>query len=573
MNILKGIAAQGGIAKGVICLYSDDIHDTIPHYAVAKQQTEHEIKRLENAFELAKNEMGRMISVAEKNGDRKAVDIFNTHLMMINDHSLYDKISALVRTRLVNAEHAVSDIFEEYIKKYEAQEGHFKELTHDFVDTRNRLLSGFKAETGKFKCEIGEKTPVIVATKRLTPSMVLNADKHNVLAFVAEEGGFTSHATIIARSFGVPIVFGIDVDKELDCGMQAVVDGSGGKLIVSPDAETARYYEKKIEKIQLKKGACSIKKDMFASTRSGERISLKLNITTPEELELAAGMPHDGVGLLRTEFLFLERGTPPTEDEQFRMYSRIFKSAGGKDVTVRLLDISADKLPMYLEVPAGVNADMELRGAMAVETFQELYITQVKALLRADTQGNMKLLFPMVSDLADLKTFKDIVKESRARLVKENAVFNRGRVPEGIMIETPAAVMMAAELAKKTDFINIGSNDLLSYTLAALRGSMLSEKRYHILHPALVKMLEKIARAGKAAKKEVCLCGEVASFEEYYPVLLETGLGAFSVSVAKFPDIKCQLHHLKKPAGKKAITGFYKTESKADADRYLSKYI
>jgi phosphotransferase system enzyme I (PtsI) len=242
-------------------------------------------------------------------------------------------------------------------------------------------------------------------------------------------------------------------------------------------------------------------------------------------------------------------------------------------VTVRLLDISSDKLPLFLKIPENINTDMELRGAMAVETFSELYITQVKALLRANTLGNMKLLFPMVSDHSDLKTFRDSVLEAKERLKKEKVKLVHDNVKEGIMIETPAAVMLADELASKVDFINIGSNDLLSYTLAAQRGSMLAEKRYHILHPALVKMLEEISRAGKAAAKEVCLCGEVATFEEYYPVLLETGLDSFSVSVAKFPDIKCQLHHIKKTTGKAAINGFYKTESKEDADRYFAKYL
>ena len=403
--------------------------------------------------------------------------------------------------------------------------------------------------------------------------MVLSIEKGNALAFVTEEGGFTSHATIIARSYGVPIVFGVKVEDELECGLQAVVDGSGGKIIIAPDEETTKYYDLKMEKIKQKQLSCSIKKHSAAETKSGQRISLKLNITTPDELALASGMPHDGVGLLRTEFLFMGRDQAPTEDEQYDMYSKVFAEIKDKDITVRLLDISTDKVPPFLKLPEGMNADMELRGAMAVDTYPELYITQVKALLRANVWENMRLLFPMVSDRSDLSTFRDIVQEARTRLKKEKVNIYQGAIKEGIMIETPAAVMMAEDLSNNVDFINIGSNDLLAYTLAASRGSMVSEKRYHILHPALVKMLERIARAGKAANKEVCLCGEIASFEEYYPVLLEAGLESFSVSVSKFPDIKCQLMHVKKTSSKRAITGLYGTHSKQEADRYLSKYV
>jgi len=513
MKTVKGVSVHSGIAKGIVCLYSGELEDRIPHYSLVQEQVGAELEKLKNAFDTSKSEMRNMIDVAAKNGDRDAVDIFNTHLLMLGDEALYSKIASLIESRLINAEHAVNDVFESYIKKYEAEEGHFKELTHDFIDMRNRVLAEFKLETGKFQCEIGESQPVIVAAKRLTPSMVLGLEKKNTLAFVTQEGGYTSHATIIARSFGVPILFGIDVENELECGLQAVVDASSGKVITDPDAETLKYYELKIEKIMQKQLACSLKKDVSAETKSGQRISLKLNITTPAELILAKDMPHDGIGLLRTEFLFMERDTPPTEEEQVRLYSSVFKDVKDKDITVRLLDLGSDKIPPFLKLPQGTNADMELRGAMAVETFPELYVTQVKALLRANTEGNMKLLFPMVSDVSDLETFRGIIEQAKNTLKKEKVEFAQGKIKEGIMIETPAAVMMADELADKVDFINIGSNDLLAYTLAAARGNMLAEARYHILHPALVKMLEKIARAGKAAKKEVCLCGEIASFE------------------------------------------------------------
>jgi Phosphoenolpyruvate-protein kinase (PTS system EI component in bacteria) len=362
------------------------------------------------------------------------------------------------------------------------------------------------------------------------------------------------------------------VEKELDCGMEAVVDGSAGKVIVSPDGEMRAYYGKKIENIRKKKAVCEVGRELPPRTKGGQRITLKLNISTPGELSAVTDLPHDGIGLLRTEFLFMQRQRPPTEDEQFQVYRDILCRDGARPVTVRLLDIGGDKLPPYLKLPEGVNTDLELRGAMAVDTFPELYETQLRALLRANP-GNLKLLYPMVSDLSDLATFRQAVAQARKNLKEERVEFREGKIPEGIMIETPAAVMLARELLSEVDFINIGTNDLLQYTLAASRGSALGEKRYHILHPALLKLIEIAAREAKKAKKEVCLCGEIGSFEEFYPVLLETGLSSFSVAASKFTDIKCELMHLRRRRGSALREKLYKTKTKEEADVYFREFV
>ncbi len=283
-------------------------------------------------------------------------------------------------------------------------------------------------------------------------------------------------------------------------------------------------------------------------------------------------MPHDGIGLLRTEFLF-SKDHPPSEDEEYEMYSRILNEAPDRSITVRLLDIAGDKLPPFLKVPEGVNPDLELRGAIAAEVFSDLYITQIKALLRANSRGNLKLLYPMVSDLSDLKTFNDLVSKAKSELRLEKAGFNDIKISQGIMAETPSSVMLIRELLKEVDFINIGSNDLLQYTLAAARGNMLAEKRYHILHPSVLKFIEIAAREGKRAKKEVCLCGEIAAFEEFYPLLLGAGLTNFSVSASKFEDIKCELVHLARSKDKNLVKKFYETRSKDEADEFFSKFL
>lgn len=573
MKILKGTTVASGIVRGTVCLYSSENDNTIAHYEVAEADRGREVARLDAALERSREEMRRMVAVAETQFDKKAAEIFTAHLMILSDDGLRQKIVDLVTGRGINAEHAVSDVFEGYIKRYMAAEGHFQELTHDFVDTRDRVIAAFTGQAGGFKCDVGETKPVVVAATRLTPSMVLSIPKEHVLAFVANEGGYTSHATILARSFGVPVMFGIDVDHELDCGMDVVVDGLSGKVIVAPDNEKAAYYDKRMRALAERRGVCAGAHHLAAQTRAGQRIALKVNISTPTEIALLDGLPYDGIGLLRTEFLFMQRDRGPSENEQVKLYQSILAAAAPLPVTVRLLDIGSDKLPAFLKLPPMANADMELRGALAVETFPDLYLTQVKALLRANTSGNLRLLYPMASDHSDLATFRSILQQARQELKKTKTPFNDTGLKEGVMIETPGAVMMADELLAEVDFANIGSNDLLQYTLAAARGNPLAEKRYHILHPALVKLLAFAAAAGKRAGKEVCLCGEIASFEEYYRVLLQTGLEHFSVAVSRFSDVKCRLMHLHAAKGSRLLKEFYHTRSKDEADRYLAQFV
>ncbi|MEI8217647.1 MAG: phosphoenolpyruvate--protein phosphotransferase [Elusimicrobiota bacterium] len=572
MKILKGIAIASGIARGEVCCYLTPSEETLPHYAVSPGDMPREIERFRAAVLSAQQEMRQMIRVIEASQDAKAADIFNAHLLILSDEQLSRAVISLIEKRGVNAEHAVNDAFEEHIRRYDALEGHFRELTHDFVDTRDRILQAFGREAGHFKCDISAGSAIIVAAKRLTPSMVLTIPRGRVLAFVTEEGGITSHATILARAYNVPMVFGIAVSAEMDCGMPVVVDGSRGTVVVAPDKKMTQYYDKKIAAAVRKKSVCMLSGKAEATTRNGKRITLKINMSTPDDLTLAHDLPHDGIGLLRTEFLFMDKTREPNEDEQVRTYRSILNACSAKPVTVRLLDISSDKLPPFLQLPARVNADMELRGAMAVEVFQELFIVQVKALLQANTHGNLRLLYPMVSDIGDLKTFRTIVHQARAILTREKKPFNAD-FTEGIMVETPAAALMADQLLEEVDFINIGSNDLLQYTLAASRGSAVAEARYHILHPAVLKLISMAAAAGRRAGKEVCICGEVASFEEFYPILLDIGLSSFSVTPAKFGDIKCDLMHQDIAAGKKLLTDYSAAKTKHDADAFFAKYL
>jgi phosphotransferase system enzyme I (PtsI) len=386
------------------------------------------------------------------------------------------------------------------------------------------------------------------------------------------EGGYTSHAAILARSLDIPVIFGIDVKKELSYGVHAIIDGMTGKVIVSPDEATQKYYDRKVRQYRLRKQYCEVRSHLKSKTKSNVRIILKVNISNPGEMDLLEGFNHDGIGLLRTEFLFLNREDAPSEEEQYKMYKNILQKAESKPVIARLLDIGSDKLPRFINLPEQTNPDLEIRGARAVEYYYDIYFTQAKALLRAAKHSEMKILYPMVSDMSDLSTFKTLISDAKKKLKNESQQFCMS-VKEGIMIETPAAALLADQLLCKVDFANIGSNDLLQYTLAASRGNPIAEEKYHILHPAMVKLMQITIRAGKKFNKEICLCGEVASFEEYYPLFLKLGLRCFSVAAMKFPAIKCDLMHMAIGSSSSFIRKVYSAPSKKSLDKLLKNHL
>lgn len=568
MKILKGITASAGLARGAACLYPDKAEDDISHYIIGKEKVESEILRLKEARNNTIDVMKHIIHSSKGLYDKSASEIFDAHLAILKDPVLYNRMAHLIKSRLINAEHAANDVFEEYIKAYKRNKLHFRELSHDIIDVRNRFLSSFSGISAGFECAECQRRPVVIVSERLLPSMILSISKQNVLAFVTKEGGYTTHATILARSYGVPIVFGIEVGKNINCGDRLIVDGSNARIYIRPDKETDKRYLSKIKEIEQKKTICAIRKEEPPQTNRGVRIKLKVNISVLGEMELLNGCNYDGIGLLRTEFLFPNKEYPPSEEEQLNMYRYIFKKAQGREVVIRLLDIGRDKIPNYIHLPAQENPDLGIRGARALDFSYDIYLTQAKAILRASLYGDLKILYPMVSDVNDINSFKNLLSRAKSILKREGKRF-KGDLKQGIMIETPSAAIMSRSLLKYVDFANIGSNDLLQYTLAASRGNTFSEKRYHILHPSLTRLIEMIIEAGKYNRKELCLCGEIASFEGFYPLFISLGLRSFSVSPAKLADIKCELLH-QSSYDKSLLRKFYQTETKEDIDRLFS---
>jgi phosphotransferase system enzyme I (PtsI) len=569
MKILKGISANTGLAKGIANVYTEEAEENIPHYMIEKEKIESEITRLKEAYGKTKEAIEQMLKASEEMFGKTGEEIFDAHSTILEDEALFEEIITLIKKRLINAEHAVNDVFDAYQEKFKQKDFHFSEITHDIVDVRNRILSSFDGLPGRFVCPINERQPIIVVSKRLSPSMVLNISQNEVLAFVTEEGGLTSHATILAQNYGVPMVFGIETVGNIGCGDKVIVDASLGKVIVKPDNKTERYYNKKIEEMAKLKEYCIDKEGSPAQTSKGVRLTLKANISLQAEVKMLEGLNYDGVGLLRSEFLFVNRDKPPSEEDWFKVYKNVAETTDKRSVNIRLLDIGGDKMPAYLHIPPGEYIDLGIRGARAIDVFYDMYLSQTRAILRASVYGDVRLLYPMISDVSDLESFRELRKKAESVLQKEGKKFRKD-VKEGIMIETPAAAIMAGTLIKHVDFANIGSNDLLQYTLALSRANQIIEKRYHILHPSLVRLMEIIVKETAKYKKEICLCGEIASFEEFYPLFLSIGINSFSVEASKLSDIKCNLLHVA-PPDKSLVNKFYKNLKKEEIEVFFKR--
>lgn len=569
MKELKGISANSGLAKGFANVYSEKAEENIPHYMIEEDNTEKEIKRLKEAYGKTKEAIEQMLKASEELFGKTGQEIFAAHETILKDEALFEEIVSIIKKRLINAEHAVNDVFESYQEKFKQKDLHFEEMTHDIADIKNHLLSSFKGVSGQFECPEEKRQPVIVVSKRLTPSMVLNIAENDVLAFVTEEGGITSHATILAQNYGVPIIFGVDAMENIECGDKVIVDASMGKVFVCPDIKTEKYYDEKIKKAEKRKQICVVQEEAPTQTKKGVRLTLKANISLQAEIKLLEGLHYDGVGLLRSEFMFSNRNEAPSEEEWFRVYKNIAGAAKGKNVDIRLLDITGDKMPAYLQLPLGENDDLGIRGARAINVFYDMYLNQTKAILRASVYGGLRLLYPMISDISDVESFREVVDKAKSLLDEEGKKYNKN-IEEGIMIETPAAAVTAGALLKYVDFANIGSNDLLEYTLAASRNSQIIEKRYHILHPSVVRLMEIAVEETRKNNKEICLCGEIASFEEFYPVFLSIGIRSFSVEASKLSDIKCNLLHLERP-DKSYLDKFYRNLKKDDIEKFFRK--
>lgn len=525
MITLEGKSVFGGVAIGKIQFYKRN-EITIKRTRV--EDVEAEVERFRNAkaktLELLK---GLYEKALEDVGEANAM-IFEAHQLMLEDPDYVESIENIIRTQDVNAEYAIGATADNFAAIFEAMDDAYMQgRAADVRDVSERLL---QALSSKNETVMVMDEPVIIAADDLVPSETVQLDKEKVLSFVTMYGSANSHTAILARTMNIPAVIGLgEALKEEYDGKVAIVDGVDGKVYIDPDEETMASMQKKQKKDQEQKELLNQLKGKENVTKSGQKVNVYANIGNLADVGAVLKNDAGGIGLFRSEFLYLESDTYPTEEQQFAVYKKVAETMAGKKVIIRTLDIGADKQVDYFKLDKEDNPALGYRAIRICLTRTEIFKTQLRALYRASAYGQISIMFPMIISVAEVKKIKEIVEEVKAELRTEGAAF-REDVELGIMIETPAAVMVSRELAKEVDFFSVGTNDLTQYTLAIDRQNQKLEDFYDSHHPAVLAMIRMAAESAHAEGKWIGICGELGADVTLTETFLKMGIDELSVA-------------------------------------------
>jgi len=528
--ILYGIAAAPGISIAKAHLYSKQKEDVSSQTV---DDVEEAIANLDVALEQSKKELRKIFSIAvDKIGEKRAA-IFDAQIMILDDPILISNIKDRIRREKKVPEFIVDSEISKYTQLMnQADEAYMKERSHDIEDIKNRIIRNLKKK--KWKSRIA--TDVIVVTTNLSPSDTVLFTRMNVKGYVTDFGGLTSHAAILARSLNIPAVLGLhDATNKIQENDELIIDGYKGLVIVNPDEETLNEYKTKIEKLQSYDEELYKLKDLPAKTTDGKTIKLFANLDLMEELEFITHNCARGIGLVRTEQLFNHLESFPDEEEQYITYKDLADRIYPEIVTIRAFDIGGDKvLPVDLHEP---NPFLGWRGIRLLLDNPELFKTQIRAVLRASAHKNIYFMIPMVTAIEEVRETKILIEQCKKELKAEKKQFDK-HLPVGLMIEVPSAAAMAKDFAEESDFLSIGTNDLIQYTLAVDRGNEIVSKLYQEFHPSIVRFIHHVAKEGKKVGKPVSLCGEMAADPFAAPLLVGLGLESLSISPSIIPQIK-----------------------------------
>ena len=525
MITLEGTSVFGGVAIGKIQFYKRN-EITIKRTRV--EDVEAEVERFQNAkaktLELLK---GLYEKALEDVGEANAM-IFEAHQLMLEDPDYVESIENIIRTQDVNAEYAIGATADNFAAIFEAMDDAYMQgRAADVRDVSERLLQALSSQN---ETVMVMDEPVIIAADDLVPSETVQLDKEKVLSFVTMYGSANSHTAILARTMNIPAVIGLgEALKEEYDGKVAIVDGVDGKVYIDPDEETMASMQKKQKKDQEQKELLNQLKGKENVTKSGQKVNVYANIGNLADVGAVLKNDAGGIGLFRSEFLYLESDTYPTEEQQFAVYKKVAETMAGKKVIIRTLDIGADKQVDYFKLDKEDNPALGYRAIRICLTRPEIFKTQLRALYRASAYGQISIMFPMIISVAEVKKIKEIVEEVKAELRTEGAAF-REDVELGIMIETPAAVMVSRELAKEVDFFSVGTNDLTQYTLAIDRQNQKLEDFYDSHHPAVLAMIRMAAESAHAEGKWIGICGELGADVTLTETFLKMGIDELSVA-------------------------------------------
>lgn len=531
--MIKGIAASKGYAIGTVFI-KEDSEVKVEERKIEDVQVEKE--RFEKALEASKNQLQQIKEKAEKELGTDKAAVFESHMMLLEDPEFAGAVEMGIESSKVNAEKALDDVLNMYAGIFAAMEDEYmRERGADVKDVGNRILANL---VGKAVGISEYEANTVVVAHDLTPSDTAQLDRSKVIAFLTNIGGKTSHSAIMARTLEIPAVVGLqEITSSVNNGNTIIVDGIEGIAIVNPDEETIKVYELKKEAYAKEKEELKKLISVKTVTKAGKRVEVAGNIGKPEDVHQILENGGDGVGLFRTEFLYMDRDDMPEEEEQFESYKYAVEKMEGKPVVIRTLDIGGDKKLPYLPMPEEMNPFLGYRAIRLCLDRKDIFRTQLRALLRASAFGNLKIMFPMISSLGEFLRSKELLKECMEELRKEGKEFNQN-LETGIMVEIPAAAVNADELAKYVDFFSIGTNDLIQYTLAADRMNEKISYLYDPMHPAVLKLIKMTIEAAHKEGKWCGMCGEMAGDEKAIPTLVEYGLDEFSMSASSILNAK-----------------------------------
>jgi len=535
MDIKKGIAVSPGIsiAKSLI-LDSEDYR--IPRRPIEPSQRLTETQRVKNAFTAAIAELTRLAAAQGKSAG-KIKDIFAVHLRFLKDRTLRRKITDLVRSDLVTAEYAVSSVLREVAAHFtKVKDQYISERADDIYDIERRLL---KQLLGRKRDDVANLTEeVIVVARELSPTQTAGFDREYVKGIASDAGGRTSHTAIVARSLGIPAVVALeDLTEYVRGGDTVIIDGNRGIVIVNPDEQTIRRYREYSQEFTALEHRLDALRELPAKTRDGFEIKLLGNIEFPDEAALVLEKGGQGIGLYRTEFLYLNSKTEPTEQEHYDAYARTLEVFKDRPVIIRTMDLGADKYTQSKRFAPEPNPMLGLRSIRFCLQNLTLFKTQLRAILRASTLGQVKIMFPLITNLQELKQARLILRDVMEDLAEQNIPYNRD-MEMGIMIETPSAALTAYSLARNVDFFSIGTNDLTQYTLAVDRGNELVSTLYSAADPAVLRLIRTVLQDAHKARIDCSVCGEMASEPEHIMLLLGMGVRTISIAPPMIPEIK-----------------------------------
>ena len=531
-----GVACSPGLAvEKAYILEEPEI--LINSNGILQSQVQDELEKLERAVHQSKDQLDDVYQKTLLSVGEKDAEIIQAHQMILEDPVFYDEIKAAVQNELLKAEHAIQKKVEEQVAVFEMlDDPYIRERAADIKDVGNRLLLNVLGIEIKDISSLKEN--VIVVGHDITPSLMATLDRQHVKGILAEVGGATAHTAILARNMEIPAVLGaVGALSMVKDGQVLVVDGSKGEIEIEPGKEKLSEIEKKIEKAKLIKKELSLIKDLRSKTKDGHPIELVANIGLPADTERALEYGAEGVGLFRTEFLYMDRTCPPDEEEQFASYRKVLQDMNGKPVIIRTMDVGGDKEISYFNLPKEENPFLGYRAIRICLEDTELFKTQLRAIMRASKYGNALIMFPMIASVDEVIRAKAVLEEAKEELRQRNQEFD-DKIKVGIMVEIPSAAIAADLFADEIDFFSIGTNDLTQYTLAVDRGNTKVSRIYTSFHPALLRLFKNVIEASEKNGRFTGMCGELAGNPLAALLLLGMGFDELSMSPSSILKVK-----------------------------------